>query len=175
MGRWATCEIIAGGASLVLLVSLFAPWFHIGSVGCPPLAAPICQAGILGNVDGLTMHAYLWAALLPTAAILALLVLHAGLHPAPAARRSAYRLLLAGAASVNLVLVLVAFFARPRFMALSRHPAGALGRPALGIGWEYGADVAVAAGVMALAATTLNAIMARAARRARETGPPGGS
>jgi hypothetical protein len=159
--RWTTCEIIAGSASLVLLVSLFTPWFHIGLVHCPPLASASCQAGVLSKVDGLTVHAYLWAVLPPTAAILTLLVLNAGLHPVPVTRRSAYRLALAAAAGVNLILVLVAFRTLPGFVALPPHPAATLARPVLDTGWEYGADLAVATAIVALAAATLNAIMAR--------------
>jgi hypothetical protein len=162
--RWTTSEIVTGGASLVLLISLFTPWFRISFAGCPPLTAAICRPGVLRNLDGLTVHPYLWATLLPTAAVLTLLVLHAGLHPVPFTGRSAYRVLLPAAAAANFALVLVAFLAVPGYIALPRHPVGTAARPALDIGWDYGADLAVAAAVTGLAAAVLTAILARSYR-----------
>jgi hypothetical protein len=116
---------LVGGGTLVLFIALFLPWFSINF------------GGIIGtaSASGLTAHGYLYITLILSLAILGLLVAEAlGLWKLPAsAGISRDQLLLIGTV-INFVLVLIAFLLKP-------------GGP--GVGWDFGAFVALIAAVVA--------------------------
>jgi hypothetical protein len=66
--RLTTIEMIVGGASFVLLVSLFLPWLTF--------------AGIV-SVDGFDLHGYFWLVFLLCLAVIAFLVMKAGFATRP--------------------------------------------------------------------------------------------
>lgn len=137
--RWTWFDAIAGAATVTLLFSLFDPWYDIRFTGCPGGA---CRAdNRLGQLSGIVTHGYLWATFAAALAVLVLLVLRAldraGFFQSPSDRQ-----LLAGLTGLNVSLVLLAFLARPGFIALpSQGPPPPLPWPCLpsagntGHGW----------------------------------------
>jgi len=130
--RWTFADRVTGGATLVLLVSVFLPWF--GTNG-----------GFFNvSVDGM-WHGYMVIDVILAIAIVGYLVLRAGfaslpfgLSGAPAGR------LLAGAAGLNLLLAAVSFATKP-----------------VGTSWQYGAYVGLAAAIVAVALPVRSVMAAR--------------
>ena len=94
---------LVGGATLVLFISLFLPWF---SVHLP----------ILGTytADGLSAHGYLYITLILAIGIIAFLAVEAlGLWSIPATSQLAREQLLLIATGINFVLVLIGFLFKP--------------------------------------------------------------
>ena len=94
--RWTMADRIAGGATLVLFISLFLPWFSV-SAGFGNFTAS-------SSVDALTAHGYLYLVLLLALAMLGYLIVSAGLDSMPALPLS-HEQILGAAAAVNLLLV----------------------------------------------------------------------
>ncbi len=130
--RWSQADRIAGGASVVVFISLFLPWFSfhyiIGSV----------------SISGLTTHGYLYIVLLVCLAIFAYLIARAGFAQMPFKLPMAHEPALLIATVVNLALVLIGLIDKPAFW-----------------GWSYGGFVALVAAVVAAAPIGLPAIQAR--------------
>ncbi len=119
--RWSSTDVIAGAATLVLLVALFLPWFGV-------------SLGVVGfSVDGLSAHTYLYLVLVFGAAELGYLGVLAGVPGVARRIPWPHETLIGTANVVNLFIVLVAF--------ANKGPSG--------IGWRYGAFVAVAAAAVA--------------------------
>jgi hypothetical protein len=121
--RWTFADRVTGGATLALLVSLFLPWF--GTDG-----------GFFSvSVDGM-WHGYMVIDLILALAILGYMVLRAGFGSLPfGPSDTAAGHLLAGAASVNLLLAVVSFATKPT-----------------GTTWQYGAYAGLAAAIVAMTA-----------------------
>jgi hypothetical protein len=135
LDRLSLTEKIIGGATLVLLVALFLPWYALNASG------PVIES------SGAATHGYLWIAFAICLAVLASLVVDRGterLH----LRLPAERQFTIGMTGINLVLVLLAFLSKPSVVALPQ------GNSALSISpdWAYGAFVALIAAVVAVAA-----------------------
>jgi hypothetical protein len=130
--RWTVADQITGGATMVLLVSLFLPWF--GTDG-----------GFFSvSVDGL-WHSYMVIDLLLAVAILGYLVLRAGFgSPPPGLSVAAAGQLLAGAAVLNLLLAGVSFATKPA-----------------GTNWQYGAYLGLAAAIVAVTLPVRSVLAAR--------------
>jgi len=118
--RWTFADRVTGGATLVLLVSLFLPWF--GTDG-----------GFFSvSVDGM-WHGYMVIDFILAVAILGYLVLRAGFGSLPFGLSvTATGSLLAGAASLNLLLAVVSFVTKPAET-----------------NWQYGAYIGLAAAIVA--------------------------
>jgi hypothetical protein len=130
--RWTFADRIAGGATLVLLVSLFLPWF--GTNG----------DFFSVSVDGM-WHGYMVIVLILAVAILAYLVLRAGFVSLPSGfSATTAGQLLAGAAGLNLLLTIVSFATRPTETS-----------------WQYGAYVGLAAAIVAAIAPIRSVIAGR--------------
>ena len=130
--RWTLADQVTGGATLVLLVSLFLPWF--GTDG-----------GFFSvSVDGM-WHGYMIIDLILAVAILGFLVLRAGFGSLPFGLSvTAAGQLLAGAAGLNLLLAVVSFVTKPA-----------------GTGWQYGAYVGLAAAIVAVIGPIRSVMAAR--------------
>ena len=130
--RWTLADQLTGGATLVLLVSLFLPWFGT-------------DAGFFNvSVDGM-WHSYMVIDLILAVAIVGYLVLLAGFGSPPfglSASSAGY--LLAGAAGLNLLLAVVSFATKPA-----------------GTNWQYGAYVGLAAAIVAVIAPVRSVMAAR--------------
>lgn len=145
--RWTAREKIVGGASVILLVSLFLPWFWIRFGGTP-----------VGQVSGL-QDSTLWIVFVVILVIFVLLLLRAGLGRVPFAPPPGDRQLLAGAAWLNFLLVLVTFLVKPAYG----------GQPPAALGWQAGAVIGLAAAVIAAAGSGLPRLPSR-----RGAGQPAG-
>jgi hypothetical protein len=123
---------ITGGATLVLLVSLFIPWFGVSYF----------------EEDGLSSHGYLYIVLLVSIALLVYLISRAGWDKLPINRSLAHAPTMFVATVINFVLVLFAFIFKPA-----------------GVGWEFGAYLALIVAAVGAAPLALPAIRARTAAR----------
>jgi hypothetical protein len=130
--RWTLADQVTGGATLVLLVSLFLPWF--GTDG-----------GFFSvSVDGM-WHGYMVIDLILAVAILGYLVLRAGLVSLPFGLSvTAAGQLLASAAGLNLLLAVVSFVTKPA-----------------GTSWQYGAYAGLAAAIVAVTPPIRSVVAAR--------------
>jgi hypothetical protein len=136
VARLARAERITGIATLVLLISLFLPWYtyDFGPVSI--------------SVDGL-WHGWMYLVLLVSLAVLGYIVLRAGFAVMPfTLSMSDAQLLLIGTV-FNAVLCILAFLLKP----------GGIGFT--GIGWGFGAFVGLAAAIVAAAPLAVPAIQAR--------------
>ena len=139
--RLSQADRIAGAASVVLLVSLFLPWFT-------------ASAGAFGSASasGMTAHGYLWVVFLLCLGIIGFLVLGAGFAEMPFSLPAARESILLAATGVNLIIVLLAFFIRPD------------GFGVVSIGWAFGAFVAPIAAIVACAPLAMPVLRARTNR-----------
>jgi len=130
--RWTFADQVTGAATLVLLVSLFLPWF--GTDG-----------GFFSvSVDGM-WHSYMVIALILSLAILGYLVLRAGFGTSPFGLSvTAAGYLLAGAVGLNLLLAAASFATKPA-----------------GTDWQYGAYVGLAAAIVAVTLPVRSVMAAR--------------
>jgi hypothetical protein len=133
--RWTTGDRITGISTVLLLVSLFLPWYGVSFLG------------ISAQSDGLTGHGYLYIVLLLCLAILAYLGLRAGSEELPARLPLAHEQRLLAATGVNAALVLLAFLIKPE-----------------GTGWRFGAFTGVLAALAAMAPLVVPAVRARRVR-----------
>jgi zinc-ribbon domain len=136
-GRLSQADKIAGAATVVLLVSLFLPWFT-ATVG--PFGS--------GSASGMTAHSYLWIVFVLCLGIIAFLVAGAGFAGMPFRLPVPRDTILLAATGLNLLIVLLAFFARPNGFGL------------VTISWSFGAFIAFIAAIVAcvpLAAPLLRA------------------
>ncbi len=136
MKRWTQVERTTAIATLVLLISLFLPWytysFGLGSV----------------SVDGL-WHGWMYLVFILSLAILVHLVSRAGFREMPYTLPIAGEQFLLLATAANLVLSVLAFVDKPGGIGFS------------GIGWGFGAFVGIVAAVVAALPLGLPALRAR--------------
>jgi len=132
--RWSQADRIAGAASLVLFISLFLPWFSYRYI-----------IGVTYSWSGLTAHGYLYVVLLLCLALFAYLVARAGFDQMPFKLPLAHEPTILIATVINLVLTFIAFIDKPY---------------GVGVGWSFGAFVALVAAVVAAAPLGLPVIQA---------------
>jgi hypothetical protein len=136
MNRWSQAERITAIASLVLLISLFLPWytykFSLGSV----------------SVDGL-WHGWMYLVLLLCLVILVDLIAKASFSTMPFKLPLPEEQLLLIGTGINAVLTVIAFLLKPGGYGFS------------GIGWGFGAFVGLVAAIVAAFPTAAPAIKAR--------------
>jgi hypothetical protein len=135
--RLSRADQIVGGASLVVLISLFLPWFGFSALG----------ASI--SVTGTTAHGYLVLVVITALLIPGYLLLRSGWGEFPLPLPVAHDALLLTGTGVQFLLVLIGF----------------LDRPAAGLSWEAGAYLAVAAAALAAARVAWPAVRSRPDRR----------
>jgi hypothetical protein len=122
--RLQLADLIAGVASFLLLISLFLSWFGITVIGVHLTAS------------GTSAHGWLWIVFIICLAILAYLVCLAGWGNLPFAPQLPHVTVMITATVVNFVLVFIAFIDKP---------GGG------GVGWEFGAFLALIASIVAAA------------------------
>lgn len=154
IARWSSSEVFVGLTSVVVLISIFLPWFSV--------TATVSSRTFLGSVSGTTAHGYLWLVFALALIVLLVLVAPEALDRAPV-RLPSHQQLVVGASGLSFLLVLLAFIARPSATTVGS-PAGFAGLQ-LQIGasynWSYGAYIALIAAILAFLAT-LRASRARA-------------
>jgi hypothetical protein len=159
IGRWTWPEKLIVIASLVLLASLFHPWFYFTS-----FSAEVDEADIL------SVHPSLWAAVILAAAILMLFLLRAGLDPPVVTEPGeGYQQLIAMAAVVNVGLVLLAFVRT--YLGATTYAGSAFGKTGMptatwAIHWRASATAALVSAVLIALISTIVAL-SRAMRGVR--------
>jgi hypothetical protein len=134
--RLSQADRIAGAASVVLLISLFLPWFSVSILG------------ISASASGTTVHGYLWLVFILCLAIVAFLVFGAGFDQSPVTLPVARETLLLAATGINLLLVLLAFFFRP-------------GAGSFHASWDFGAFIGLIAAIAACASLAIPVLRSR--------------
>jgi hypothetical protein len=135
--RLRRADLTVGGASLVVLVSLFLPWFGFGELGTSV------------SVSGTTAHGYLVLAVITALLMAAYLLLRSGWDEFPVSLPITHdRLLLAGT-SAQFLLVFIGF----------------LDVPLAGLSWEIGAYLALIASVAAAVPVALPVLRSWQGRR----------
>ena len=146
--RWSPYDGIVALAAVALAVSVFLPWFK-AAVRLSGPSGTIDGTLIMptGTIDGIALHGYLWAAF--AVAVLQFSMLAARYVPGRhALRLPRYRTLMIIASGLSCIVVLA---------GMVRKPAPWFGNITLGDGlslvieWDYGALVALGAGVISLA------------------------
>jgi hypothetical protein len=122
--RWTMADRIAGIATIVLFISLFLSWFGITVIG------------ITVTASGVSVHGWLYIVMILDILIVAYLVLRAGWDRLPISQDVPHLTVMMVATIVNLVLVFIAFIDKP---------GGS------GVGWEFGAFIALIAAIVAAA------------------------
>jgi len=145
IARWSQAERITGVATVVLLISLFLPWF---SVNVSALGIHASASG-----SGTDAHGYLWIVFLLCLAIIAFLALQAGFQSLPFQLPFGAGVLLLAATGLNLLLVLIAFFVKP----------GGGGFTGVSVSWSFGAFIGLIAAIAACAPLAMPAIRSRTA------------
>jgi len=127
--RLGRVEQVVGGSSLVVLVSLFLPWFGLSGLG-----------GTF-SLSGVSVHGYLYLDLIVTLLVIAYLIVRAGWDQLPASLPIAHGPLLLIGTSLQFLLVLIAFADKPALLS-----------------WEIGAYLALIASMAAAAPVVVPAI-----------------
>jgi hypothetical protein len=137
--RWALSDEVAGAASLVVLISLFLPWFNASYI---PFASSTATSA--GSESGMDAHGWLWLVFIVVLAILAYLVITAGFRVLPFKVPLRHDQLLLAATGLNLALVFVGFLLKP----------SSYGIEGVSIGWSFGAFLALIAAIVAVGVLT---------------------
>jgi hypothetical protein len=116
-------------ASLILIITLFLPWFGIS------------VDGVSASESGFSAHGYLVISLLTAVALLGYLVMRAGWDDAPMKLPVAHAPLLLVLTGVQFLIVLLAFLFKPG-----------------GLGWQFGAWLGLLAALVACGAIVVPAI-----------------
>jgi uncharacterized membrane protein len=124
---WTGSDLAIGGAVIVLLITLFLPWF----------SAP----GIAGTPDGPSSHGYLWLVFVLTILALIVLVARDAIARLPGNLPSPEQMLV-GATGLALLLTILGVVQQPSSVATASSP----------IGWSYGGFVALVAALIAFLA-----------------------
>ena len=125
--RWSLADRIAGVATFVLFITLFLAWFSYNT-----------SIGIV-TWTGLGAHWYLYLVMLVCIVTVAYLVLRAGWDELPLPETIPHLVVMMVATIFNLVLVFLAFIFKPGGYNVS------------GVGWEFGAFLALIAAIVAAA------------------------
>ncbi len=142
--RWSRDDQIVGVASLLLLISLFLPWY---TVSAGPISA---------SASGTTGHGYLWIVFIIALAVVAFLILQAGFQSLPFNLPVSPARLLLGLTGINLLLVLLAFLFKP---------GTGDGFVNISVGWGFGAFLGLICAIVAVVPLALPMLRARTAAR----------
>ena len=132
--RWSLADRIAGGATVVLFISLFLSWFGVTVIG------------ITVTASGLSAHGWLYIVLILCILIVTYLGLRAGWDEMPVSANLPHLTVMLVATIVNLVLVSIAFIDKPGGSA---------------VGWQFGAFLGLIAAVAAAAPYAIPQLRAR--------------
>jgi hypothetical protein len=122
--RWSLADRISGAATIVLFISLFLAWFGISVIG------------VTVTASGVSAHGFLYIVMIIAILIVAYLVLRAGWDELPGGINLPHLITMMVATLIDLVLVFIAFIDKP---------GGS------GVGWEFGAFLALIAAAVAAA------------------------
>lgn len=154
--RWTRDEQIVGAATLLLLISLFLPWYTVSGYST--------FGFVSASVDSVGGHSWMWSSFIVCLAVIAFLATRGASERLRFAVPSGWARPLMGLTGLNLLLVLIAFFSKPdsgipvswrpaHTIVLTAEPTGNLEIP---VSWGLGAYAGlvcalVAAGTVGLA------------------------
>lgn len=141
LSRLSQADRIAGAASVVLLISLFLPWFTAHVSGLGSFGNDV--GSLSGSESGMTAHGYLWLVFILCLAVVAFLVLSAGFDQLPFNLPLPKETLLLVVTGIDLLMVLLAFFIKPS--------GGQFVDIKVSVGWSFGALIALLAAIVACA------------------------
>jgi hypothetical protein len=127
--RLSRVDQVIGGASLILIITLFLPWFGV-SFG-----------GYSASESGFSAHGYLFIPLLTAIILIGYLVIRAGWDDPPMKLPVAHAPLLLVGTGLQFLIVLLAFLFKPG-----------------GTSWQFGAFLALIAALVAFAAIVVPAV-----------------
>lgn len=151
--RWTVSDRIAGGATLIVLISLFLPWFSVNLGGLSALGV---TGGVLSE-SGTDAHGWLWIVFVVGLLLLLYLLVAVGFQALEVSLRLPHERLLLAATGLNFLLVLIGFLVMP----------GNDGIAAVKIGWDFGAVLALIAAAAAFVPLARTAYSEMNSRRAR--------
>jgi hypothetical protein len=138
--RLTTADIICAIATFILFIALFLDWFTIGN-------------GLFSySWTGLSAHGWLYIDLILCIAIIIYLGMRAGWDEMPLSVKVPHLTVMMVATLVNLVLVIIAFI---------EMPTGPDGFSGSGVGWSFGAVLALIAAIVAAAPYTVPQLRAK--------------
>ena len=132
--RWDSADRATGIATLVLIVSLFLPWFSASFLG------------VSLSENGLSAHGYLYITLIISLFLLIYLLARAGWDSLPIATHVAHSSVMLVGSGLNAVFVVIGFLSKPGGDIVS---------------WSTGAWIALVASIIAFAQFGIPAIQAR--------------
>jgi hypothetical protein len=140
--RLTGADKVAGAASLLLLVSLFLPWYGVSA------------SGVTATLSGTGVHRFLYLVVLLTVVVLTYLIVHAtvGWDRTPMNRISHEPVLLV-LTLLQLILVIIPFFDVPDTLLKG-----------VTVGFQYGAFVGLIAAITAVVTVIAPFIRSRSAR-----------
>lgn len=139
LNRLARVDRIVAGASFIVLISLFLPWFSASF------------QGVSDTASGTSVHGWLWLVFILDLVILAYFVMRAGWAESPVRIPFAHEVVLMAVTGLQLLLVLIGFFDLP----------GNDGISGVSIGWSWGAFVGLLAALVAAGPVLVPPIRAR--------------
>lgn len=128
--RLSRVDQTVGGASVLVFISLFLPWFGVSVLGAS------------FNISGTTAHGYLVIVAILALVLVGYMLLRSGWDEFPLHLPIAHAPLLLIGTGLQFILVLIGFF----------------DKPAAGLNWEFGAYLAVIAAAVAAAPVVIPAI-----------------
>ena len=133
---------------MLLLLSLFLPWYTVSASSVNILGRQVGGGSVWGN--GMDGHGYLWIVFILALVIVAYEVIKAGFDTLPFTLPASPGALLLMLTGINLLLVLIAFLLKP-----------ATGVSGLSVGWGFGAFVGLICAIAAVVPLALPLIRAR--------------
>ncbi len=133
---------ITGGATVVLFISLFLPWFGVSIRGFSG-----------GSISALSAHGYLYIVLILCLVVVGYLFVRAGMADVASKVPVGHQLVLLVTTTINAVLILIAFVFKPSGLGI------------VNVGWRFGSFVGLIAALVAVAPLALPAIQAGRAKR----------
>lgn len=152
--RLSRDDRVAGGATALLLISLFLPWYTVSAPSATINGVTVSGVGGF-SANAFDGHGWVWIVFILGLAVLAYLVMQAGFAAAPVRLPVSPGPALLGLTGINLLLVLIAFLVKPgtgdTLVEIS-------------IGWGIGAFLGLICAIVAFAPLGLPFARARSGR-----------
>jgi hypothetical protein len=152
--RLSRDDRVVGGATVLLLISLFLPWYTVSAPSATINGVTISGAGSI-SANAFDGHGWVWIVFILSLAVLAYLVVQAGFETAPVRLPFSPVQTLLGLTGINLLLVLIAFLVKPG-------TGDTLVK--ISIGWGIGAFLGLICAIVAVAPLGLPFARARTGR-----------
>jgi hypothetical protein len=150
-------ERIAGGATIILLISLFLPWIH--GTSTETINGSVVAHSTSGSISGYTLHGYFWIVFILCLAVIAFLVMKAGFATMPFRLPFPDDQAILVATGISFVLVLLGFLFTGYGFGLSGSGPGYSYH--VGVSRSWGAYLSIVMAVLAVAPFAVPVIRGR--------------